>query len=117
MSRERQHIHDARQRSRDNAREGGTEGCPPDILEEVDEDRRYAPYIERQRAEIEQMRREGHVAISTEASSLKEIAGLSNEMIERLVAARPETLSQASRVHGVTPAALTALWLHAKRHQ
>jgi tRNA uridine 5-carboxymethylaminomethyl modification enzyme len=43
------------------------------------------------------------------------IAGLSNEMVERLSAARPETLDQASRIHGVTPAALSALYVAASR--
>jgi tRNA uridine 5-carboxymethylaminomethyl modification enzyme len=43
------------------------------------------------------------------------IPGLSNEMVERLTAVRPETLDQASRVHGVTPAALSALYVAASR--
>ena len=43
------------------------------------------------------------------------VPGLSNEMVERLVAAGPETLDQASRVPGVTPAALSALFVAAAR--
>jgi tRNA uridine 5-carboxymethylaminomethyl modification enzyme len=43
------------------------------------------------------------------------IPGLSNEMVERLKAARPETLDQASRVPGITPAALSALYVAARR--
>jgi tRNA uridine 5-carboxymethylaminomethyl modification enzyme len=43
------------------------------------------------------------------------IAGLSNEMVARLRAARPETLDQASRLSGVTPAALSALYVAASR--
>ena len=43
------------------------------------------------------------------------IGGLSNEMVERLSAARPETLGQASRIQGVTPAALTAIMVHSRR--
>ena len=43
------------------------------------------------------------------------IPGLSNEMVERLNAARPETLDQASRIAGVTPAGLSALYVAASR--
>jgi tRNA uridine 5-carboxymethylaminomethyl modification enzyme len=43
------------------------------------------------------------------------IPGLSSEMAERLTAARPETLDQASRIPGVTPAALSALYVAANR--
>jgi len=45
----------------------------------------------------------------------KEIAGLSNEMVERLEKARPETLAEASRMRGITPAALTAILVHSRR--
>ncbi|UVO50984.1 tRNA uridine-5-carboxymethylaminomethyl(34) synthesis enzyme MnmG [Sphingomonas sp. SUN019] len=84
-----------------------------DIVREIEEDRRYAPYLLRQSEEIARMRRDATVAIPTDAS-LESIPGLSNEMRERLHAARPATLGEASRVRGVTPAALTALWLHAR---
>jgi len=43
------------------------------------------------------------------------VPGLSNEMVERLGSSRPETLDQASRVPGVTPAALSALYVAAAR--
>ncbi len=43
------------------------------------------------------------------------VPGLSNEMVERLASARPETLDQASRLPGVTPAALSALFVAATR--
>ena len=43
------------------------------------------------------------------------VPGLSNEMVERLSTARPETLDQASRIAGVTPAALSALHVAASR--
>jgi tRNA uridine 5-carboxymethylaminomethyl modification enzyme len=45
------------------------------------------------------------------------VPGLSNEMVERLSAAMPTTLAAAGRVPGVTPAALSALLVHARRHQ
>jgi len=43
------------------------------------------------------------------------VAGLSNEMAERLAAARPSTLGAAARIRGITPAALTAILVHARR--
>ena len=49
------------------------------------------------------------------ASIMRAVPGLSNEMVERLSAARPETLDQASRMPGVTPAALSALYVAASR--
>ena len=48
-------------------------------------------------------------------SIIAAVPGLSNEMVERLGAARPETLDQASRIAGVTPAALSALYVAASR--
>ena len=45
------------------------------------------------------------------------IAGLSNEMVERLSTARPDTLAAASRIRGITPAALAAILVHARRRE
>ena len=82
--------------------------------EEGRADALYAPYIERQRREWEVVRRDSRAWIPPELV-YAEIPGLSNEMVERLSAARPETLDQASRVPGVTPAALSALYVAASR--
>jgi tRNA uridine 5-carboxymethylaminomethyl modification enzyme len=85
----------------------------PDLVREHEEDVRYAPYLARQATEIARMKHDDRVVIASDAG-LDRIAGLSNEMRERLRTARPRTLGEASRVRGVTPAALTALWLDAK---
>jgi tRNA uridine 5-carboxymethylaminomethyl modification enzyme len=74
----------------------------------------YAPYVERQRREWEVVQRDSRVWIPTELD-YAEIPGLSNEMVERLSTARPESLDQASRVPGVTPAALSALYVAVSR--
>ena len=74
----------------------------------------YAPYVERQEREWEVVRRDSRIWIP-EALKYSAVPGLSNEMVERLTAARPETLDQASRVPGVTPAALSALYVAASR--
>uniref|UniRef100_UPI0035C95075 tRNA uridine-5-carboxymethylaminomethyl(34) synthesis enzyme MnmG n=1 Tax=uncultured Sphingomonas sp. TaxID=158754 RepID=UPI0035C95075 len=85
-----------------------------DLLAEVVEDARYAPYLVRQDAEIAQLRSyDGHVLAPT--FEFASVPGLSTEMIERLYAARPATLAAAGRIRGITPAALTAILLQAKR--
>ena len=74
----------------------------------------YHPYVERQQREWEVVRRDSGVWIPSDLD-YRAIPGLSIEMFERLQAARPETLDQASRVPGVTPAALSALYVAASR--
>lgn len=74
----------------------------------------YAPYVERQQREWEVVRRDSGVWIPT-ALDFRSIPGLSAEMVERLEAARPETLDQASRVPGITPAALSAVYVASTR--
>ncbi|MEP9403006.1 tRNA uridine-5-carboxymethylaminomethyl(34) synthesis enzyme MnmG [Sphingomonas sp. VNH70] len=81
-----------------------------DILTELVEDARYAPYLERQAAELAAAR-DDHVVLPTDFPFAR-VPGLSNEMIERLTAAQPETLAAAGRVQGVTPAALVTILLH-----
>ena len=73
----------------------------------------YRPYVERQQREWEAVQRDSRIWIPTELDYAA-VPGLSNEMVERLAVARPETLDQASRVPGVTPAALSALYVAAK---
>jgi tRNA uridine 5-carboxymethylaminomethyl modification enzyme len=82
--------------------------------EEGKADALYAPYVARQEREWEVVQRDSRVWIPPELD-FAGIPGLSNEMVERLVTARPETLDQASRIPGVTPAALSALYVAASR--
>jgi tRNA uridine 5-carboxymethylaminomethyl modification enzyme len=74
----------------------------------------YAPYVERQAREWSAVCRDADVWIPADVN-FAGIPGLSNEMVERLARARPETLDQASRVPGVTPAALSALFVAVSR--
>ncbi|MBA3053486.1 MAG: tRNA uridine-5-carboxymethylaminomethyl(34) synthesis enzyme MnmG [Sphingomonadales bacterium] len=84
------------------------------LVEEVAEDAAYAPYLVRQESELRDLR-------ASEALHLGDdfpygaIPGLSREMVERLQRARPATLATAGRVPGITPAALAALLVHARR--
>lgn len=87
--------------------------CSKAIIDELAEDARYAPYIARQEAEIREMR--ANDSISLQDVDFTSVSGLSNEMVERLNAARPATLGAAERVRGITPAALAAILVQAKR--
>ncbi|WP_447727762.1 tRNA uridine-5-carboxymethylaminomethyl(34) synthesis enzyme MnmG [Sphingomonas koreensis] len=86
----------------------------PELIAELIEDARYAPYLERQTAEQEAMARSDATPIAV-ALDYAAIPGLSNEMVERLSLARPATVGDAARVRGITPAALTAIMLHVRR--
>jgi tRNA uridine 5-carboxymethylaminomethyl modification enzyme len=82
--------------------------------EEGRADALYAPYLERQRREWAAVERDTRIAIPA-ALDFGAIPGMSREMVERLNATRPETLDQASRIAGITPAALSALYVAACR--
>lgn len=84
------------------------------ILAELAEDAHYAPYIARQEAELRSLAANEAILLDP-ALDYAAIGGLSREMVERLTRARPETLGQAGRIDGVTPAALTAILVHSKR--
>ncbi|MEA3010513.1 MAG: tRNA uridine 5-carboxymethylaminomethyl modification enzyme [Sphingomonadales bacterium] len=87
---------------------------PRPILDEAVEDHRYAPYVQRQEAEVARLRSDSNVRISA-TIDYAAIAGLSLEMVERLNAARPATLGAAQRIRGLTPAALAAILIHSRR--
>jgi tRNA uridine 5-carboxymethylaminomethyl modification enzyme len=86
----------------------------PRLLAQLVQDYRYAPYLERQQAEIGRLRQEERLLIPP-AFDYVAVPGLSNEMIERLSLARPSTLGEAGRVRGVTPAALAAILVASRR--
>ena len=87
-----------------------------ELVTEVIEDRSYAPYLARQDAELRDIRASEALGLDP-AFPYAEVPGLSNEMVERLASAAPETLGAASRVAGVTPAALAALMVHARKRE
>jgi tRNA uridine 5-carboxymethylaminomethyl modification enzyme len=88
--------------------------APADLRAEILEDGHYAPYLQRQDAEIAELRRNERVLIPADFD-FRAIGGLSTEMIERLDAARPDTLAAAARIRGITPAALAAILVHVRR--
>jgi tRNA uridine 5-carboxymethylaminomethyl modification enzyme len=82
--------------------------------EQVEIQARYAGYIERQEDEIARVRRYESLALPDDFD-YRAVAGLSNEVRDKLSASRPHTLGQASRVPGVTPAAVSLLLVHLRR--
>ena len=90
------------------------DGIDDGTLSELAEDAHYAPYIARQEAELRSLAANEAILLDP-ALDYAAIGGLSREMVERLTKARPETLGQAGRIDGVTPAALTAILVHSKR--
>ena len=84
------------------------------LAEEVAEDAAYAPYLARQESELRDLRASEALPLG-DRFPYAAVPGLSREMVERLSQARPETLAAAGRVAGITPAALAALLVHARR--
>ncbi|WP_225207367.1 tRNA uridine-5-carboxymethylaminomethyl(34) synthesis enzyme MnmG [Novosphingobium huizhouense] len=88
----------------------------PGLVEEVEEDAAYAPYLARQEAELRDLRASDAVPLG-EGFPYDAVPGLSREMVERLERAQPDTLATAGRLPGITPAALASLLVHARRRQ
>ena len=92
-----------------------TQEIDTEILQQVAHDSLYAGYLDRQQADIAAFRKDESLFLPAHLD-YGAIGGLSNEMREKLGAAQPETLGAASRIPGVTPAALMALLRHVRRH-
>ncbi|MCC7428866.1 MAG: tRNA uridine-5-carboxymethylaminomethyl(34) synthesis enzyme MnmG [Alphaproteobacteria bacterium] len=86
----------------------------PDVLAVLEAESLYAGYLARQEEDIRSYRQEEALGLPAELDYAR-VAGLSEEMRQRLARARPATLGAAGRVPGVTPAALTALLGHVRR--
>jgi tRNA uridine 5-carboxymethylaminomethyl modification enzyme len=88
-------------------------GTAGELASEMAEDAVYAPYLERQEAELRDMR--ASAGVSLDRVNYAAVPGLSREMVERLEGARPATLADAARVRGTTPAALATILVYARR--
>jgi tRNA uridine 5-carboxymethylaminomethyl modification enzyme len=82
---------------------------------QADVQAKYSGYIDRQHDEIERQRRNESARLP-EALDYAAVRGLSNEVRQRLAEQRPSTLGQAARLPGMTPAAISILMIHLKRH-
>ena len=86
----------------------------PAIRTQIENDALYQQYLERQNNDIAAMRREEAAVIPKELE-FRGLPGMSGEIAEKLHRERPETLAQASRIEGMTPAALALILAHIKK--
>jgi tRNA uridine 5-carboxymethylaminomethyl modification enzyme len=83
--------------------------------EQVEIQIKYAGYIERQLQDIEKKKRHEDTLIPADFD-YSQISGLSNEVVAKLTEAKPETIGKASRISGITPAAISLLLVYLKKH-
>ncbi|MGY4043422.1 tRNA uridine-5-carboxymethylaminomethyl(34) synthesis enzyme MnmG [Aeromonas hydrophila] len=96
------------------------EGVGPALLDTAAADQveiqiKYAGYIERQHDEVEKQLRNENTLLPLDMN-YRDVNGLSNEVIAKLNDAKPQTIGQASRISGITPAAISILLVHLKKH-
>ena len=91
-----------------------SETIDPHVAEQVEIQAKYAGYIDRQQTEIDKTLRYEHLRLP-ELIDYNGVPGLSNEVSEKLKKQRPETLGQASRIPGITPAAISLLLVYLKK--
>ena len=84
------------------------------VAEQVEVQAKYAGYIERQQSEIERQRRHEEQTLPTDLD-YAQVHGLSAEVREKFARQRPQTIGQAARIPGVTPAAISLLLVHLKK--
>ena len=93
---------------------GGAGVSDPRVAEQVEIAAKYQGYIERQNGEVDRQREQETVRLPPDLDYSR-LTGLSMEVRQRLQKARPETLGQAARLQGITPAAISVLMVYAKR--
>jgi tRNA uridine 5-carboxymethylaminomethyl modification enzyme len=86
------------------------------VLEQIANDAVYAHYVERQKEDVARLERDEGIVLPADLDYAA-IEGLSAELRQKLSAARPETLAQAGRIDGMTPAALTLVLARVRRLQ
>jgi tRNA uridine 5-carboxymethylaminomethyl modification enzyme len=94
----------------------GDQTVAADVVEQIEIEAKYAGYIERQLQEIEKTSREQNTPIP-EDLDLDRISGLSNEVKQKLRQHKPATIGMASRISGITPAAISLLLIFMKKHR
>ncbi len=86
----------------------------PDVIQQVEIQGKYAGYVDRQKLDIAKVKTQQAIALPIELD-YSDVQGLSNEVRQKLADHRPETIGQASRIQGVTPAAVSLLLVHLKK--
>ena len=84
------------------------------LLNQIKIDALYSGYLKRQENDIKSFKKDERLKIPKNLN-FEEIGGLSNEVIEKLTKIQPETISQASRISGITPVAIVSILRHLKR--
>jgi tRNA uridine 5-carboxymethylaminomethyl modification enzyme len=92
----------------------GADPVAPEVAEQVEIQIKYEGYVERQRAEVARRKTLDELPIPG-SFDYGAVRGLSIEVRQKLAMQRPETLGQASRISGITPAAISLLAVHLKR--
>jgi tRNA uridine 5-carboxymethylaminomethyl modification enzyme len=90
-------------------------GLAPAVAAQLEIDAKYAVYLDRQAQDVAAYRRDESLVLP-EGLDFSQVSGLSNEMKQKFAMHRPRTVGQAGRLDGVTPAALTLLAAHVRRH-
>ncbi|MFK7995125.1 MAG: tRNA uridine-5-carboxymethylaminomethyl(34) synthesis enzyme MnmG [Granulosicoccus sp.] len=85
------------------------------VVEQVEIQGKYAGYLDRQRADIDKTMSQQEIALP-DTLDYSAVTGLSNEVRQKFSEHRPGTIGQASRISGVTPAAISLLLVHLKKH-
>ncbi|MTI50609.1 MAG: tRNA uridine-5-carboxymethylaminomethyl(34) synthesis enzyme MnmG [Alcanivorax sp.] len=98
------------------AEAAGLAPAEPAVIEQVEIVAKYAGYIDRQEAEIAKLRAAEDQALPLDFD-YRAVQGLSNEVKQKLEDVRPETIGQAGRIPGVTPAAISLLLIFLKKHR
>lgn len=93
---------------------GVGEGVTPAVAEQVEIQAKYSGYLDRQQDEIDKAKRHQKTAIPN-VINYAQVRGLSTEVQQKLSDHRPETIGQAGRIPGVTPAAISLLMVHLKK--
>ncbi len=86
------------------------------VFEQVEIQIKYQGYIDRQQEEIERLKRQENTALPPDLD-YQQMQGLSNELKQKLLAARPENIGRASRIPGMTPAAISLLLVYLKKYE
>jgi tRNA uridine 5-carboxymethylaminomethyl modification enzyme len=94
----------------------GNPVADPTVAEQVEVQAKYAGYIDRQRDDIARQQRNESLPLP-DAIDYDQVRGLSSEARQKLASQRPQTLGQAARIPGVTPAAVSLLLVHLKKQQ
>lgn len=92
----------------------GSDTVDDAVAEQVEIQSKYAGYLVRQQTDIDKALRYDHLKLPDDFV-YGEVSGLSNELVEKLNRQRPETLGQASRMQGMTPAAVSLLLVYLKK--